>query len=151
MFKKYYIAYGSNLNHEIMMENCPSAKIVGTTFLENYRLAFKGSYDDYAYLTVEPSKFSLVPVCLYKISPLDISRLDMFENYPHLYSKKIVNVKVNRRRFKAFLYAMNEKYDYHMPSDFYLNACKEGYREFDFSEKFLTDALKDAKIKRKTL
>lgn len=35
MLKKYYLAYGSNLNLEHMAHRCPNAKVVGTTILEN--------------------------------------------------------------------------------------------------------------------
>ena len=34
MTKKYYIAYGSNLNISQMKTRCPDAKIVGKTKLE---------------------------------------------------------------------------------------------------------------------
>ena len=39
---KYYIAYGSNLNLEQMARRCPTAKVVGSTTLKNYRLMFRG-------------------------------------------------------------------------------------------------------------
>ena len=39
---KYYIAYGSNLNLEQIARRCPTAKVVGSTTLKNYRLMFRG-------------------------------------------------------------------------------------------------------------
>ena len=48
MLKKYYLAYGSNLNLEHMAQRCPSAKPIGVTTLENYRLVYKGSADDFS-------------------------------------------------------------------------------------------------------
>ena len=39
---KYYIAYGSNLNLEQMARRCPTAKMIGSTTLKNYRLMFRG-------------------------------------------------------------------------------------------------------------
>ncbi len=48
----YYVAYGSNMNVDQMKVRCPEAKAVGTTFLEGYRLLFRGNLG-FAYLTVE--------------------------------------------------------------------------------------------------
>lgn len=41
--KKYYLAYGSNLNIRQMALRCPTAKPVGTAVIEDYELLFKGS------------------------------------------------------------------------------------------------------------
>ena len=43
MEKRYYIAYGSNLNVQQMRMRCPSARIIGTSVLEDHKLLFKGS------------------------------------------------------------------------------------------------------------
>ena len=43
MDKRYYIAYGSNLNVYQMKFRCPNARIIGTTVVPNYELLFKGS------------------------------------------------------------------------------------------------------------
>ena len=43
MEKRYYIAYGSNLNVRQMRMRCPSARIIGTSVLKDYELLFKGS------------------------------------------------------------------------------------------------------------
>jgi len=37
---RLYIAYGSNLNLKQMAHRCPTAKVVGTAMLHNWRLAF---------------------------------------------------------------------------------------------------------------
>ena len=50
--KKYYIAYGSNLNIRQMRNRCPGAKPVGITMIPNYELLYKGSKTG-AYLTIE--------------------------------------------------------------------------------------------------
>ena len=41
--KRYYLAYGSNLNRKQMQMRCPGAKPIGTALLEGYELLFKGS------------------------------------------------------------------------------------------------------------
>ena len=50
--KKYYLAYGSNLNIPQMQYRCPEARIVGTAVIEGYRLLFNGSKTG-SYLTIE--------------------------------------------------------------------------------------------------
>ena len=58
--KRYYIAYGSNLNVEQMMRRCPGAKPIGTAMLEHNILYFRGSGSGY-YLPIEPKIGSKVP------------------------------------------------------------------------------------------
>ena len=41
--KKYYIAYGSNLNLPQMAFRCPTAKVVGVSEIKDYELLFRGS------------------------------------------------------------------------------------------------------------
>ena len=51
MEKRYYIAYGSNLNIHQMRMRCPAARRIGTSELKDYELLFKGSKTG-SYLTV---------------------------------------------------------------------------------------------------
>ena len=50
--KRYYIAYGSNLNVPQMQMRCPHATILGTAALKGWELLFKGSKTG-SYLTIE--------------------------------------------------------------------------------------------------
>ena len=59
--KKYYIAYGSNLNVQQMKFRCPGAKVVGKSVIKNYELLYKGSKTG-SYLTIEKKNGSVVPV-----------------------------------------------------------------------------------------
>ena len=43
MQKRYYIAYGSNLNISQMRMRCPHARVIGTSVIPDYELLFKGS------------------------------------------------------------------------------------------------------------
>ena len=58
MEKRYYIAYGSNLNVRQMRMRCPSARIIGTSVLKDYELLFKGSKTG-SYLTVEKKSWTV--------------------------------------------------------------------------------------------
>ena len=67
--KRFYIAYGSNLNVRQMRMRCPDAVIIGTAFIPDYRLLFKGSKSG-NYLTIEPHSGSQVPVAVWAVSAL---------------------------------------------------------------------------------
>ena len=59
--KRYYIAYGSNLNVPQMRMRCPHATILGTANLKGWELLFKGSKTG-SYLTIEECAGGTVPV-----------------------------------------------------------------------------------------
>ena len=139
--RKYYLAYGSNLNLEQMKIRCPTAKPIGNTCISGYRLVFKGDEDDYAYLTIETDKDSFVPLGLFELSSNDISSLDSYEGFPKFYSKRFLPVEINNKRKKALVYIMNEGFDYHLPSTEYVKTCMEGYRDFGFNKELLKRAV----------
>ncbi len=84
MEKWYYIAYGSNLNVRQMQWRCPTARLVGTAELKDYRLMFKGSRTG-SYLTVEPEEGCTVPVGVWQVSAQDEQRLGRYEGIPDFY------------------------------------------------------------------
>ncbi len=136
---KYYIAYGSNLVKEEMSSRCPLAQKVLITVLENYRLAFKG-LKDMSFLTIEPSEGHLVPVVVYKITPLDEFYLDEYEGYPDLYTKQEISVKYNNEIINAFTYVMTPSHSYNLPSGRYLERCMQGYKDYQLHHKYLMEA-----------
>lgn len=87
MEKRYYIAYGSNLNLRQMKMRCPTAKVMGTAVIKDYELLFKGSLTG-AYLTIEPKKGSEVPVAVWTVTEADEEALDRYEGCPVFYYKK---------------------------------------------------------------
>ena len=143
MFKKYYLAYGSNLNLEQMKYRCPTAKPIGKMNLKDYRLVYKGLADNFAYLTIEKSKGSVVPLGLFEVSYFDILSLDDYEGYPNSYSKFYIPIQVEGKNKKALIYIMNKSYNYHIPSKKYVATCLQGYNDFDFDINILNPALYD--------
>ncbi len=87
MKKRYYIAYGSNLNIRQMRMRCPSARIIGTSEIPDYELFFKGSKTG-SYLTIEPKEGSRVPVAAWEVSAEDELALDRYEGFPNFSTKK---------------------------------------------------------------
>lgn len=73
--KRYYIAYGSNLNIRQMRIRCPHARVIGTAVINDYELLFKGSRTG-AYLTIEPKEGGEVPVAVWEVTESDETALD---------------------------------------------------------------------------
>ena len=147
MSKRYYIAYGSNLNIPQMRMRCPGARIIGTSVIEDYQLLFKGSKIG-SYLTIEPMEGSEVPVVIWEVTETDEKALDRYEGYPNFYYKKEMTLDIKGirtgkvRRRDAFVYIMHEERELGIPSWYYVNTCLDGYRAFGFDEKYLFDAIR---------
>lgn len=146
MRKRYYIAYGSNLNIPQMRMRCPGARIIGTSVIEDYQLLFKGSKTG-SYLTIEPKEGATVPVAVWEVTEQDELSLDRYEGYPNFYYKTemaldIKGIRTGKiRRRQAFVYIMHEERELGIPSWFYVNTCLDGYRAFGFEEQYLFDAI----------
>lgn len=145
MKKRYYIAYGSNLNIRQMRMRCPSARIIGISEIPEYELLFKGSKTGF-YLTIEPKKGSRVPIAAWEVSAEDEQALDRYEGFPTFYYKKemLLPIKGIRsgkiRRRDTFMYIMHEDRVLGVPSNFYMQTCLSGYKSFGFDPKFLHEA-----------
>ena len=144
--KKYYLAYGSNLNVSQMKQRCPNAKPAGTAIIRNYELLFKGSKTG-SYLTIEPKKGEKVPVAVWEVTESDEKRLDLYEGFPNFYYKKKIRLSVKwatggTKRLTAFVYIMHEERKLGVPSRQYMTTCMEGYQDFGFDRKFLETAFR---------
>ena len=82
MNKRYYIAYGSNLNIPQMRMRCPEARIIGTSVIKDYQLLFKGSKTG-SYLTIEKMEGASVPAAVWEVTENDEKALDRYEGYPN--------------------------------------------------------------------
>lgn len=145
----YYIAYGSNLNLKSFFKRCPSAKLLGTDLLKNKALIFKGDAEEYSYLTIEDEDGSIVPIGIFEISYFDSLKLDKYEGFPMLYSKKYLDLDLNGKQLNAFIYVMKAGYDYHLPSLQYFNSCLKGYTCFNFDTNILVNAFLKTSVKMK--
>ena len=85
--KRYYIAYGSNLNVSQMQMRCPNATILGTANLKGWELLFKGSKTG-SYLTIEECEGGTVPVVIWEVTAADEAALDRYEGFPTFYYKR---------------------------------------------------------------
>lgn len=150
MRKRYYIAYGSNLNIPQMRMRCPGARIIGTSVIEDYQLLFKGSKTG-SYLTIEPKEGATVPIAVWEVTEKDELSLDRYEGYPNFYYKTEMTLDIKGirtgkiRRRQAFVYIMHEERELGIPSWFYVNTCLDGYRAFGFEEQYLFDAIEESR------
>lgn len=138
--KKYYVAYGSNLNKAQMQYRCPAAKPVCSGFLKDYELLFKGSLTG-AYATVEPKEGSSVPVGLWEITKKDEKNLDRYEGYPTFYYKTTVDVHTADGIVPAMVYIMHEDRRIGQPTEHYCEVCLEGYDDFGLNKMEFLEAL----------
>lgn len=148
--KRYYIAYGSNLNVPQMRSRCPHATILGTANLKGWELLFKGSGTG-AYLTIEPREGSTVPVVVWEVTAPDEAALDRYEGFPTFYYKKDIKIQYKgirtgrRRTVTAFVYVMHEERQIGVPSSLYMRTCLEGYNTFYFDKRVLMAAYENCR------
>lgn len=135
--KRYYIAYGSNLSEKQMAFRCPTAKVVGTSILKDWRLLFDGP------ASIERKKGYEVPVLIWELKPADERSLDRYEGYPNYYRKEMLEVEVNGENIEAMVYIMNTKKEC-PPTSYYYNILKDGYEAFGFNKKILRNALDES-------
>ena len=129
-----YFAYGSNLNHFQMKRRCKDSIFLKKYELKNYRLNFRSKYRA---ADIEKKKNSIVQGALFEISRSDEKKLDIYEDFPILYTKiyfKYYNKQV-------MTYIMNKKTQFRYPTEKYLNVIKQGYKDCKLDKKFLTKAL----------
>ena len=144
--RRYYLAYGSNLNVQQMRMRCNYATILGTAELKGWELLFKGSKTG-SYLTIEKKKGAIVPVAVWEVSERDELRLDAYEGCPNFYYKTDMQLTVKshitgrKKKLGAFVYIMHEERELGIPSAVYVRTCVAGYRYFGFDLKHLRLAM----------
>lgn len=136
-----YAAYGSNISLSQMKYRCPSARVVCTGMLHDWKLVFKYHAD------IVPCEGSDVPVLVWDVTDSDRDNLDFYEGYPSYYKTKLVDVHTDDGRvIAAFAYVMNEesKDEVQPPSDYYFDGILEGYVDNGMNVEYLYDALSES-------
>lgn len=122
-----------------MARRCPTATIVGTAILENWRLLFNGP------ASIERKQGYQVPVLIWDIQPEDERSLDRYEGYPSYYRKEMLKVKVKDQIIDAMVYIMNTNKE-SQPGQFYYNVLDQGYERFGFDKRILEKALEESEM-----
>ena len=129
-----YFAYGSNLNHFQMKRRCKDSIFLKKYELKGYKLNFRSQYRA---ADIERKKKSIVQGALFEISKSDEKKLDVYEDFPILYTK--MYFKYYKK--KVMTYIMNKKTKFRYPTEKYLNIVKQGYKDCKLDKKYLIKAL----------
>jgi gamma-glutamylcyclotransferase (GGCT)/AIG2-like uncharacterized protein YtfP len=129
-----YFAYGSNLHHLQMKRRCKDSIFLKKINLKDFRLTFRSKYRA---ADIEPKKNSIVPGGLFKISKSDEKKLDVYEDYPTLYSKYYFYYYGK----KVMTYTMVNKSPFKYPTKRYFNIVRQGYNDCELDFKYLKRAL----------
>lgn len=140
--KKFYIAYGSNLNIEQMSWRCPTASIRGKGMLKDWTLIFR-SMRGPAYATIQKETGSSVPVVVWEIDRRSEFSLDRYEGYPSFYYKEDIEVTMdNGEVIMGMAYIMNQRTIPGTPSKSYVKTILDGYLDngldLSYLERFLS-------------
>ena len=117
-----------------MADRCPKANYLGNTVLKDWRLMFK------SVATIEKDLGKYVPVGVFQITIECEKALDIYEDYPHLYDKKELDIILDGIQVTAMTYVMVAKYGIAPPSRKYFNVISEGYKNCGLNTDFLLEA-----------
>ena len=145
--KKRYIAYGSNMDEGQMAHRCPTARLLGQTEVEGYRLLFKGSLTG-AYATIEPQEGGRVPALVWEIGEPDEASLDRYEGFPSFYYKKDLTVSLGGQEVTAMAYIMDERRRLGEPGGAYYGVLERAYEKFGFPMETLETAYRECRPDR---
>ena len=85
-----------------------------------------------------------MPVLIWEIQNRDEASLDLYEGYPNLYGKQMLEVELDGKTVPAMVYVMTPGHSFGIPSDHYANVIWQGYETAGFETQFLEDAIEHA-------
>ncbi len=125
-----------------MAKHCPTAKLIDSAVLKNYRLSFRGSKAG-ALATIEKARGGSVPTLLWEISPQDEAAIDRWIGVPELYRKATIKVRRDGILVDVLIYILNSGKPQNKPSAFYYSTLLEGYKAAGFDAKILKAAVRN--------
>ncbi len=123
------------MNRDQMIARCPNSK----PFAKAKLLGFRFAINSRGVATIVPDKEEAAWGVVWKISPLDEARLDLFEGIKmRVYLKRTIEVSfANNRQKKALTYvARNSKPG--IPRIGYIDKIIEGAKFFGLPQKYIT-------------
>ncbi len=134
-----YFAYGSNLNEGDMAVRCPGAGPDVVAQLPGWRLTFRGVAN------IEPAADTVVLGALWRLTPADVESLDLYEGCPTLYRQRTVDVETQEGRLEAMTYVMPRPGYLGLPSEWYFERIREGYRSWGLPLAELEGSLEESR------
>ena len=142
--RKFYIAYGSNLDMDQMRRRCPTARPYYpycSGWLNNWELIYRGSKSG-NYATIRKAKGKYVPVGVWLITREDERALDKYEGYPVFYQKYKLPVALQSgETIECIVYIMRPDAAVGVPTERYVDTIYRGYGDFDLDYRYLMDSL----------
>ena len=137
-----YFSYGSNLDPDQMRRRCSSSQTVGAAVLRGYRLTFPRRSQRWGggVAGVEPDEGSVVHGAVYRLSEIDLKRLDGFEgvNEGRYRRGEVEMAMADGGTESVTLYvASPEPGGPFRPSEEYVNAIRRGARHHRLSEEWI--------------
>jgi gamma-glutamylcyclotransferase (GGCT)/AIG2-like uncharacterized protein YtfP len=130
-----YAAYGSNLDHARMRDRCPGATVVGVAHLPGWRLAVN------QYATIRRIAEATVPLGLWRVTPVHIGKLDVFEGVA-MGSYERIRIRLPDGE-AAWTYVERANRP-GPPSAKYVGHLRKGYRDFGLDASPLEAALAES-------
>lgn len=127
-----YFAYGSNVSPSVLRTRCAGSTFVGIAHLDGYRMAFTrrsaGWGGGVADLLPDPARS--VWGSVFKLTPDDLNRLDVYEGAPRAYERKLVRVvDPSGLVTEAWCYFVRTKGPECVPSHRYWKTIVDGAQE----------------------
>jgi gamma-glutamylcyclotransferase (GGCT)/AIG2-like uncharacterized protein YtfP len=139
---RHYAAYGLNLDPDRMRAYCPHSPLVGTGWLEGWRLTFAGEDVigwEGAVCTVVESPGDRVFVALYDLHPWDAAELDKVEGVAAgTYRKLHVRVATLDGEVTAWIYVF-AGYEGGLPTAWYLSELANAARKAGAPEDYVAE------------
>lgn len=124
-----------------MKMRCPTASVVGSGFLHDCELVYRGSKTG-SYATIKKKMGSFVPVGVWEIERLDERYLDMYEGFPRFYQKHTTKVYMNdNSEIVGMVYVMRPDAKPGYPSERYIDTIYRGYQDFGLNFLYLKESL----------
>lgn len=136
----HYAAYGSNLDPARMRAYCPHSPMVGTGWLEGWRLTFAGELGwEGAVTTVVEADGERVFVALYDVHAFDAAQLDEIEGaVAGTYRKLHVRVATLDGEQTCWVYVFNG-YEGGLPTAWYLTEIAAAAEKAGAPQDYLTE------------
>jgi gamma-glutamylcyclotransferase (GGCT)/AIG2-like uncharacterized protein YtfP len=121
-----------------MSGRCPGSTPVGTGYLQDWRLTFRGVAD------VEPSEGDVVLGALWHCPPEDVRSLDTYEGVAGgFYRRESLTIESEDGPVQALVYVMcpDDIDQRSIPSEYYYGVIADGYQDFNLPLHALEEAL----------
>lgn len=137
----YYLAYGSNLHPQRLLERVPSSKLVGSLLLDGYRLAFhKVGGDGSGKCNIIPSivQDAFVYAALFTLSGDEKPFLDAYEGAGYYVDQ--LQLEWQGEQIRPFVYLAEEEYidDSVPPFHWYKEIVSLGARHLDVPSHYIS-------------